>query len=592
MPNDFYAVTGSPGTSSFGASAVIRAEFVAIQSAFDKLPSLIGNAGKFLAVNPGETALIAVAVTGSGSIVLAAGSTLDSPILITPQLGTPVSGNLVNAVGLPIATGVSGLGAGIATFLGAPSSANLLSAVSDETGSGALVFANSPTLIAPVLGTPASGNLVNCTGFPAMAVGSITGLGTGVATALAINTGTAGSHVVQGGALGTPSSGVGTNITGLPVSTGITGLGTGVATALAVNVGTAGSFLTAAAPNRNFIDNGAMMIDQRFAGAVQIIAVNSNSLDRWIALSDVTSKYSIQRVVDAPAGFLYSVKFTVLAQYSPGVAERFVCEQSMEGPDAIPLALGIAGAATVTISFWAKASVVGIYSFNICNGANSRSYTFTQTLTTAFVRYSKTIVLDTTGTWLTAIGTTGLRLGIDLGSGANFTGTADVWTAGQLRSATGALKFVNQVAGSTLNITGVQLELGTVATSFEHRPFQQEFARVQRHFCKSFAYATAPAQNVGPGTGEHVFTAGRAGALALLSNSVYFPVTMASAPTITLYNASAANAQARNTTTATDCTASSGTFITDHSFLVSATGPVGGLVGDFITVHWTASTGF
>ena len=78
-------------------------------------------------------------------------------------LGTPASATLTNATGLPIATGVSGLGTGVATFLATPSSANLAAALTDETGSGANVFATSPTLVTPVLGTPTSGNLTNCT---------------------------------------------------------------------------------------------------------------------------------------------------------------------------------------------------------------------------------------------------------------------------------------------------------------------------------------------------------------------------------------------------------------------------------------------
>jgi hypothetical protein len=228
---------------------------------------------------------------------------------------------------------------------------------------------------------------------------------------------------------------------------------------------------------KNRIINGAMVIDQRNAGASVTATSFNYTVDRWFADVSVTSKFTVQQnagSVTPPAGFTNYLGVTSTAATSLGAAEFFLLAQPIEGFNVADLSWGTASAATVTLSFWVRSSLTGTFGGVISNSAGNRSYPFTYTISTANTFEQKTITIagDTTGTWATNNGT-GIIIYLNLGTGSTYSGTAGSWSGNTYFSATGATSVVG-TSGATFYITGVQLEKGSTATSFDYRPYGTE----------------------------------------------------------------------------------------------------------------------
>jgi hypothetical protein len=235
---------------------------------------------------------------------------------------------------------------------------------------------------------------------------------------------------------------------------------------------------------RNRIINGDMRIDARNAGAsVTLGAASLFPVDRWKAHEDTDGAATAQQVSDAPAGFTNSLKLTVTGTDASLTGLQYSdVRQHIEGYNIADLSFGTAAAKDVTISFWVKSSVTGTYGGAISNGAFDRSYPFTYAISVADTWEYKTITIpgDTSGTWTTT-NSTGMYLFFNLGSGPDYAGTAGQWNAAGDLAATGTTNLM-ATNGATFYITGVQLEAGSVATSFERRHYGQELALCHRYY--------------------------------------------------------------------------------------------------------------
>jgi len=209
---------------------------------------------------------------------------------------------------------------------------------------------------------------------------------------------------------------------------------------------------------KNRIINGAMVIDQRNAGASVTPATGAYTLDRWAVEMSQASKFSVQQnagSVTPPTGFKNYLGATSLSAYTVGASEYFVIGQAIEGYNIADLAFGTADAATVTLSFWVRSSLTGTFGGTVLNSGASRNYVFSYTINAANTWEQKTVTItgDTSGTWLTTNGA-GLFVRFSIGAGSSVTGTAGSWSGTTYRSVTGQTSVVG-TNGATFYITGV-----------------------------------------------------------------------------------------------------------------------------------------
>jgi len=244
---------------------------------------------------------------------------------------------------------------------------------------------------------------------------------------------------------------------------------------------------------KNRIINGGMVISQSAAGT----SVTNDSADLKFAVDrtniygTVSSKFTAQQnagSVTPPAGFINYLGITSSSAYTVGAAENFWVQQRIEGLNVADLGWGAAGASAVTLSFWVRSSLTGTFGGSFQNNASNRSYPFTYTISSANTWEQKTVTVtgDTSGTWLTTNGV-GIKVTWGLGVGTTYSGTAGSWSSSNFNSATGAVSVVG-TSSATFYITGVQLEKGSTATSFDYRPYGTELALCQRYYTKETGY--------------------------------------------------------------------------------------------------------
>ena len=234
---------------------------------------------------------------------------------------------------------------------------------------------------------------------------------------------------------------------------------------------------------QNMVNNGGMTVSQRYGTSENTPSNNGHTLDQMRYDLSQSGKFKVQQVTDAPAGFSHSMKVTSLSSYTSGANDYFLLQTFIEGTDSARLGWGTSDAQTVTLSFYVKSSITGVHACGIRNQNYTRANTQTYTINNANTWERKTVTFtgDTSGTWLTSTNS-GLKINFDLGSGSNFVAASTgAWLGTNDFITSNSVKFVANNA-ATWYITGIQLQVGEIATPFEHRSITDELRHCQRYF--------------------------------------------------------------------------------------------------------------
>ena len=256
--------------------------------------------------------------------------------------------------------------------------------------------------------------------------------------------------------------------------------------------------------NRNLLFNGAMDVDQRNVGAsMNATTAAEYCLDRWRTVSSASDKWAVQRVNRAdmtpPEGFSNSMKITSLAATTVTTNDYYILQQRLEG-NTLP---GYANSQTpITISFWIRSSLTGTYGGSWQNTGYVQYYPFQFTINSANTWEYKTITIPGSGNNYIDGNVRSAIFTIGLGVGTGYSGSASGgWTSTIAFSADNSVDFVS-TSGATMYLTGVQAEVGSKATPFEHESYGQTLAKCQRYFYRKLPFNAHPVWLYGTDAGS------------------------------------------------------------------------------------------